>query len=256
MADGLPKGFPSGLAHRNGRQTTRAASLTYLQHTYQCRETQGSHEPVVRTSAADREQRWSKAMGTNSQNFYTEKTPSNKKADSHHRHFRDARDPGGLVFCQETEIQITRGIEVGYPEKTECELSPSPQKSGAASSGSSPITEMSSPTSSSPYSHNTLASSPNTSVEGSSPEQEPGSFSLCGEHIRRGTASHTVLRYRSPPGPTSCGRASTTPTPENWMFERVACPSSPPAHRLLPPGGTGSKTVETGRPKLPSIPAA
>ncbi|KAL3205069.1 hypothetical protein MRX96_011384 [Rhipicephalus microplus] len=69
MADGLPGGLPvrlcprlgrksqglrptaqnrgTGLAHRNGRPTKPAASLTYLQRTYQGRETQGSHEPAV-----------------------------------------------------------------------------------------------------------------------------------------------------------------------------------------------------------------
>ncbi|XP_075740081.1 uncharacterized protein LOC142786333 [Rhipicephalus microplus] len=77
-----------------------------------------------------------------------------------------------------------------------------------------------------------------------------------GEHIRRSKASHTVLRHRSPPGPTNCGRAATTPTPENWIFERGACPPSPPAHRLLPHGGMGSQTVGTWRPKLPSLPTA
>ncbi|KAL3177235.1 hypothetical protein MRX96_009924 [Rhipicephalus microplus] len=41
-------------------------------------------------------------------------------------------------LCQETGIQSSSSNEVGYPEKTECELSPSPQKSDAASSGSSP----------------------------------------------------------------------------------------------------------------------
>ncbi|KAL3250398.1 hypothetical protein MRX96_055520 [Rhipicephalus microplus] len=84
--------------------------------------------------------------------------------------------------CQETGIQASSTNEVGYPEKTQCELSPSPQKSDAASSGSSPITETSSPTSSSSWSHNTLASSPNTSVEESSPEQkEQGSSSPFGD---------------------------------------------------------------------------
>ncbi|KAL3219635.1 hypothetical protein MRX96_030384 [Rhipicephalus microplus] len=47
--------------------------------------------------------------------------------------------------CQETEIQASSSKEGGYPENTESEQSPSPQKSDAASSGSSPITDTSSP---------------------------------------------------------------------------------------------------------------
>ncbi|KAL3213376.1 hypothetical protein MRX96_035436 [Rhipicephalus microplus] len=53
--DLLLKTEGTGLAHRNGRPTKPTASLTHLQRTYQGRETQGSHEPAVLTSTADRE---------------------------------------------------------------------------------------------------------------------------------------------------------------------------------------------------------
>ncbi|KAH8041868.1 hypothetical protein HPB51_019249 [Rhipicephalus microplus] len=85
--------------------------------------------------------------------------------------------------------------------------------------------------------------------QGSALSENPCDYS--GEHIPRCAASHTVLHHRSPPGPMSCGRAATTPTPENWNFERGASPPSPPVH-----GGTGSQTVGTGRPKLLSLPEA
>ncbi|KAL3255421.1 hypothetical protein MRX96_017333 [Rhipicephalus microplus] len=81
----------AGFAHRNRRPTKPAASLTYLQRTYQGRETQGSHKPAVQTSAADREQRWSWAPRTKDEKLPTEKARSHKKADSSRRHFRDAR---------------------------------------------------------------------------------------------------------------------------------------------------------------------
>ncbi|KAH8020385.1 hypothetical protein HPB51_001018 [Rhipicephalus microplus] len=119
IADGLPEGFPSGyaldlaerakacdltaqnrgtgLAHRNGQPTKPAASLTYLQRTYQGRETQGSHEPAVQTSAVDCEQRWFKAPDRNGEKLPTEKALSNKKADSHRRNFRNARHPAEPV---------------------------------------------------------------------------------------------------------------------------------------------------------------
>ncbi|KAH8022382.1 hypothetical protein HPB51_023669 [Rhipicephalus microplus] len=166
-------------SHRNGRPTKPATSLTYLQRTYQSRETQGSHEPAAQTSAADHEQLWSKAPATKGKNFLPKKHPITRKQTAAAIILRTPAILQNRSPCHETEIQASSSNEVGYPEKTECELSSSPQKSNTASSGSSAITETSSPTSSSSWSHNTLAPSPNTPVEESSPEQkEQGSSSL------------------------------------------------------------------------------
>ncbi|KAL3223343.1 hypothetical protein MRX96_049816 [Rhipicephalus microplus] len=200
LAASLPDGFPSCLrlgrksqclrptaqkhgkfiAYRNGRPTKPAASLTYLQRTYQGKDTEGRHEPAVQTCSADHEHRWSKSPGTKGGKFHTEKLPCYKKAHSNRCLFRDAT-PAILENqspCQETEIQASSSKEGSYPEKTECELSPSSEKSEAASSGASFFTATSFPTSFSSWSHNTLASSPDTSVEESSPEQkEQGSSS-------------------------------------------------------------------------------
>ncbi|KAH8027435.1 hypothetical protein HPB51_005579 [Rhipicephalus microplus] len=152
------------------------AFLTYLQRTYQGSETQGSHELAVQTSAAHPEQHWSKTSGTNGEKLLTERPVTRR-----HTATAILGTPAILQNrspCQETGIQASSSNEGGNPEKAECELSFSPHKSDGASSGSSLITETSSLTSSSSWSHNTLASSPNVSVEESSPEQkEQGSSS-------------------------------------------------------------------------------
>ncbi|KAL3223354.1 hypothetical protein MRX96_027606 [Rhipicephalus microplus] len=90
MADGLPEGFPSGyaldLAERAkacelllkttaqvlrtgmaGRPSPPRPSPTSSVRTRAGR--QGSHESAVQTSAADREQRWSKAPGSKGENL-------------------------------------------------------------------------------------------------------------------------------------------------------------------------------------------
>ncbi|KAH8025779.1 hypothetical protein HPB51_011457 [Rhipicephalus microplus] len=135
--------------------------------------------------------------------------------------------------CLETGIQANSSNEVGYLKKTECELSPSPQKSDAASSGSSPITETSSPTSSSSWSHNTPTSSLNTFIEESSPEQK-----------EQGSSSPLVTDDRG----TSGKAALSTPQAEGEKQVFLLVPSTPlsrPSNQLCRDVNKSSASRET-----------
>ncbi|KAH8033091.1 hypothetical protein HPB51_006401 [Rhipicephalus microplus] len=103
-------------------------------------------------------------------------------------------------------------MRLATQKRQKVELSPSPQNSNAASSGSSPIVETSSPTSSSSWSPNTPASSPNTSVEESSPEQK-----------EQGSSSPLVTGHTGTPGKA----ALSTPQAEGEKQVFLSLPSTP-----------------------------
>ncbi|KAH8027543.1 hypothetical protein HPB51_007093 [Rhipicephalus microplus] len=158
------------------------------------------------------QERYFKAPGMKDEKLPTEKAPSNKKADSTAAILGTPAILQNWSPCQETEIQASSSNEDGYPEKTECELSLSPQKSDAASSDSSAITETSSPTSSSSWSHNTPAPCPNTSVEEGSPEQK-----------ELGSSSPLVTDDTGTPGKA----ALTTPQAEGEKQVFLSVPTTP-----------------------------
>ncbi|KAL3181789.1 hypothetical protein MRX96_008100 [Rhipicephalus microplus] len=97
MAYGLSGGF------LNGRPTKPTASLTYLLRTYQGSETQGSHEPAVHTSAADREQRWSQAPGMKGEKLPT-KCPVTRRQTAATAILGPPAILQNWSPCQETEI--------------------------------------------------------------------------------------------------------------------------------------------------------
>lgn len=159
-----------------------------------------------------------------------------------------------------SEMQDSSSKEGGHTEKTGGELSPSPQESDAASGGSSTDT-TSSPTSSSSWSHNTPASSPNTSVEESSPEHKEQLSASPLETDDTGTPGKAALSTQQAEGEkqvsltlptTPLSRASTQPSRDvNCSQEtqprplaRNSCVLGPPEEQFpsLPSTGAPSGT--------------
>ncbi|KAL3173151.1 hypothetical protein MRX96_012288 [Rhipicephalus microplus] len=165
MADGLPEGFPSGyaldLAERAKAcdllletmaqvlhtETTGRPSPSRPSPTSSARTTAGRLKAATSLLSKPPQQTASNAgprlRARRAQNFLPKKRPVTRRQTA-----ANLGTPAILQNqcpCRETEIQASSSNEVGYPEKTECELSLSPQKSDAASSGSFPITETWSP---------------------------------------------------------------------------------------------------------------
>ncbi|KAL3242048.1 hypothetical protein MRX96_021578 [Rhipicephalus microplus] len=167
MADGLPDGFSSGyaldLAERAKACDLLLKTATQVLHTGTAGRP-SPPRPSPTSSARTRAERLKAATSLLSKppqqtvsnagprlraqrakNFLPKKRPVTRRQTAAAAILGTPAILQNRSPCQETGIQASSSNEVGYPEKTECELSPSPQKSDAASSGSSSMTERSSP---------------------------------------------------------------------------------------------------------------
>ncbi|KAL3217372.1 hypothetical protein MRX96_032488 [Rhipicephalus microplus] len=160
MADGLPEGFLSGyaldLAERakacdlllktaaqvlhtgtDGRPNPPRPSPTSTEHTRA-----GRLKAATSLLSKPPEQTASNAgprlQARSAKNFIQKKCPVTRRRTATAAILGAPAILQNRSPCQETEMQASSRKEGGYPEKTESELSPSPQKSDAATSGSSP----------------------------------------------------------------------------------------------------------------------
>ncbi|KAL3199006.1 hypothetical protein MRX96_044105 [Rhipicephalus microplus] len=117
MADGLPEDFPSGLAHRDGRLTKPAASLTYLQRRTRAGRLKAATSLLSKPPQQTASNAGPRLRARRAKNFLPKKRPVTRRQTAAAASLGAPAILKNRSPCQETGIQASSSNEVAYPEK-------------------------------------------------------------------------------------------------------------------------------------------